>query len=383
MKALILAAGKGTRVMPLTRSCPKPMLRILDTPVLELLINGLQAHGIDQIMINTAHHASTIEDYFGDGSRFGVKIAYSFEGRLEDGELIGEPIGSAASIRAIQAHAGFFDDTFMVLCGDAVLDIDYTELVRYHKAKGSVATIALQEVPRDQVENYGVVVRNQTERVTSFQEKPKMSEALGNHVNTGIYVFEPEVLTHIPDSIPYDLGGQVFPALVANGMPVYGATLPMKWLDIGRLPDYHSVCMLAISGQVPGFVSNTDPISVDVRAGINVKINLDRVSISGPVIIAGGASIADGVVIVGPCYIGAGAVIEAGAIVEKSIVMKHARIGKNAHVSNMTTDGRYCLMQDGTVIDLAQADITWIMGDARQAKEKIKASEEQFQKHFN
>ncbi len=383
MKALILAAGKGTRVMPLTRSCPKPMLRILDTPVLELLINGLRAHGIDQIMINTGHHAAAIEDYFGDGHRFGVKIAYSFEGRLEDGELIGDPIGSAASIRNIHSHAGFFDDTFMVLCGDAVLDIDYTALWAYHKSKGGIATIALQEVPRDQVESYGVVVRDGTDRVTSFQEKPKVAEALGNHVNTGIYLFEPTVLEHIPDTIPYDLGGQVFPDLVKKGLPVYGATLPMTWLDIGRLPDYHRVCMMAISGEVPGLASNTQPIAEGVHAGINVRINLDRVSIQGPVIIAGGAWIGDDVTLIGPCYIGAGSVIESGASIERSVIMKHARIGKNAHVADMTTDGRYCLLQDGTVIDLVQTDIPWLMGDARVPENKVRESEQNFLKKIS
>ncbi len=382
MKALILAAGKGTRVMPLTRNCPKPMLRILETPVLELLINGLREHGVNQIMINTAHHAATIEDYFGDGNRFGVKIAYSFEGRLDDGELIGEPIGSAASIRAIQAHAGFFDDTFLVLCGDAVLDIDYGALFREHRAHGGIASIAVQNVARDQVESYGVVVCDETGRVTSFQEKPKVHEALGTQVNTGIYVFEPAVLEHIPETVPYDLGGQVFPDLVAKGLPVFGLALPMTWLDIGRLPDYHRVCMMAISGQVPGFVSNTDTVAPDVRVGINVRMNLAMVKITGPVIIAGGASVADGVTLVGPCFVGAGAVIEAGATVERSVVMHHARIGKNAHVADMTTDGRYCLLQDGTVIDLVKVNIPWLMGDARTSAEQVKDAERDFSTKF-
>ena len=378
MKALILAAGKGTRVMPLTRNCPKPMLRILDTPVLELLIDRLREHGITQIMINTSHHAASIEDYFGDGRRFGVEIAYAFEGSLVDGELIGSPIGSAAAIRAIHEHAGFFDDTFLVLCGDAVVDIDFSELVARHHRQRAIATIALQDVAPQDVVHYGVVVTDKEGLVTSFQEKPRAEEALGTLVNTGIYVFEPAVLRHIPDTVPYDLGSQVFPDLVARGLPVLGASLPMTWLDIGRLADYHRVCMMAVSGEVPGYRPPARSLQPGLHCGINVRLNPKRCEISGPVVIAGGAHIADGVTLVGPCFIGAGAVVEQGARVERSIVMRHARIGPGAGVSDMTTDGRYCMLSDGTVLDLQQADLPWLIGDARMPPAQLAEAEQRF-----
>lgn len=378
MKALILAAGKGTRVMPLTRHCPKPMLRILDTPVLELLINQLRTHGITQIMINTSHHAAVIQDYFGDGRRFGVELAYSFEGHLIDGELIGDPVGSAAAIRNIHEHAGFFDDTFLVLCGDAVVDIDFSKLVEQHHRARAIATIALQAVAPEDVVHYGVVVTDTEGLVTSFQEKPSQEEALGCQVNTGIYVFEPRVLNYIPGTVPYDLGSQVFPDLVARGLPVLGASLPMTWLDIGRLSDYHSVCMMALRGEVPGYTLPGREIMAGVHCGINVRLNPKRCEISGPVVIAGGAYIADGATLVGPCYIGAGARIEQGARVEASVVMPHARIGINAQVHEMVTDGRYCMLADGTVLDLAKADIPWVIGDTRMTRESLMAAEQRY-----
>lgn len=378
MKALILAAGKGTRVMPLTRSCPKPMLRILDTPVLELLIDRLREHGVTQIMINTSHHAAAIQDYFGDGRRFGVELAYSFEGHLVDGELIGDPIGSAAAIRSIHEHASFFDDTFLVLCGDAVVDIDFAQLVAKHHDSRAIATIALQNVAPADVVHYGVVVTDGDGQVTSFQEKPSQAEARGTQVNTGIYVFETSVLNHIPDIVPYDLGSQVFPDLVARGLPVLGACMPMTWLDIGRLSDFHRVCMLALCGEVPGYILPGNEIAPGLRCGINVRINPKRCNISGAVVISGGAYIADGATLVGPCFIGPGARVEPGARIESSVVMAHALIGADAHVLDMVTDGRYCMLADGTVLDLARTDIPWVVGDTRMPRESLLAAEQRY-----
>jgi len=378
MKALILAAGKGTRVMPLTRGTAKPMLRILDTPVLELLIDRLRQHGITQIVINTSHHAETIEQYFGDGRRFGVEIAYSFEGYLSQGELVGEPLGSAGALRHIQRHAGFFDDTFLVLCGDAVVDIDFTALVAEHHRKRALATIALAEVPRSEVCHYGVAVLDESGMVTGFQEKPSVEDAASTQVNTGIYVFEPQILNHIPDTYPADIGSQVFPALAAQGLPLFGARLSMTWLDIGRLPDFYRVSQLALLGKVPGYQLPGREIAPGLRIGINVSVNPRRCRLEGPIIIAGGARIEDGAALVGPCFIGAGAVIEAGARVERSIILPHARIGRQANLRAVVTDGQYCMSEDGTVIDLQFADLPWVIGDARMPVSAIHEAEQRF-----
>jgi mannose-1-phosphate guanylyltransferase len=378
MKALILAAGKGTRVMPLTRDTAKPMLRILDTPVLELLIDRLRHHGITEIVINTSHHAHTIEQYFGDGRRFGVEIAYSFEGYLTNGELVGEPLGSAGALRHIQRHAGFFDDTFLVLCGDAVVDIDFAELVTEHHRNRALATIALAEVPRSQVCHYGVAVLDESGIITGFQEKPAVEEAASTLVNTGIYVFEPQILNHIPDSFPADIGSEVFPALAEQGLALYGARLPMTWLDIGRLPDFYRVSQLALLGQVPGYFPPGREIAPGLRTGINVSINPKRCRLEGPIVVAGGARVEDGATLIGPCFVGAGAVIEAGARVERSIILPHARIGRQADLRAVVTDGQYCMSEDGTVIDLQIADLPWVIGDARMPATAIHEAEQRF-----
>ncbi len=378
MKALILAAGKGTRVMPLTRGTAKPMLRILDTPVLELLIDRLRHHGVTEIVINTSHHAQTIEYYFGDGRRFGVEIAYSFEGSVTMGELVGEPLGSAGALRHIQRHAGFFDDTFLVLRGDAVLEIDFDALVAEHHRNRALATIALAEVPRSEVFRSRVAVLDEFGMVTGFQEKPAIEDTSSILVNTGIYVFEPRILNHIPDTFPADIDNQVLPALVDKGLALFGARLPMTWLEIGRLTDFYRISQLALQGQVPGYRLPGREIAPGLRTGINVSIDPRRCRLEGPIVVAGGARVEDGATLIGPCFVGAGAMIEAGGHIERSIILPHARIGGQADLRAVVTDGHYCISEDGTVIDLRVADLPWVIGDARMPVSAIHEAEQRF-----
>jgi len=189
MKALILAAGRGTRVRPLTDTLPKPMIPIINKPVMEFLVEHLRRFGVRQIMVNTSYMAPQIENHFGDGRRFGVQMAYSFEGREQDGKLLDEPIGSAGAIKKIHDHSGFFDETFLVLCGDAIIDLDLDELLQFHRQKKALATLALREVPLEEVSHYGVVVRDNEGKVTEFQEKPAQAQARSRMINTGIYIF--------------------------------------------------------------------------------------------------------------------------------------------------------------------------------------------------
>ena len=178
MKAMILAAGKGTRVQPITHIIPKPMIPILQKPVMEFLLELLKEHGFREIMVNVSHLAEEIENYFRDGQRFDVEIAYSFEGRIEDGEMIGDALGSAGGLKKIQDFQNFFDETFIVLCGDALVDLDLTEAVKKHKEKGAVASLITKKVSREQVSSYGVVVSDKNGRIKAFQEKPSIDTFL-------------------------------------------------------------------------------------------------------------------------------------------------------------------------------------------------------------
>ncbi len=378
MKAIILAAGRGTRVRPITHSVPKPMVPILNRPVMALLVELLERHGLREIMVNTSYLPVAIESYFRDGSRFGVEMAYSFEGYLEEGRLVDEPVGSAGAIRKIQEHSGFFDETFVVICGDVVMDLDLTRLIRFHREKGALATIALTEVPQDQVSSYGVVVRDGEEKILEFQEKPSVEEARSRTVNTGIYVFEPEVIEHIPSGEIYDIGGQLFPALVEAGAALYGAKIPFQWLDIGKISDYYTVMQMALRGEVNGLSMPGRQIAPGVWAGLNVRADLSRCEIVPPVFVGGSATLEPGCTVVGPTAIGAGCVVESGAHVEKSIIFDHTRIDSCAEVKQMIVCGGYCVDASGTAIDLAQCDMDWAIADARSHKKGLTEDQKGF-----
>ena len=168
-KGMILAAGQGTRVRPLTRDLPKPMVPILGKPVMEYLIEHLARHGITEIMINVAYHHQKIEEYFGDGHRWGVQIGYSYEGVREHGDILPRPIGSAGGMRRIQDFSGFFDETTLVLCGDALIDLDITAALAEHTAKKAIASVVAMDVPLNEVHSYGIVVADADGKILSFQ----------------------------------------------------------------------------------------------------------------------------------------------------------------------------------------------------------------------
>ena len=366
MKAMILAAGKGTRVRPITYTIPKPMIPILQKPVMEFLLELLKQHGFNQVVANVSHLANEIEGYFRDGQRFGVELAYSFEGRITNGELVGDALGSAGGMRKIQDFSPFFDDTFVVLCGDALIDLDLTEAVRQHKEKGSIATIVMKSVPIKQVPSYGVVVTDDTGKIKSFQEKPKVEEALSTNINTGIYIFEPEIFNYIPSGQEFDIGGDLFPKLVEANEAFYGITMEFEWVDIGKVPDYWQAIQDVLTGQVKGVGIPGQEVKPGVFTGLNVKANWDKINIEGPVYIGGMAEIEDGATIVGPSMIGPNCCICSGALVDKSVIFEYSRIGPGVRLMDKLVFGRFCVDKTGASIDMQEAALDWLITDTRQ-----------------
>jgi mannose-1-phosphate guanylyltransferase len=366
MKAMILAAGKGTRVRPITYTMPKPMMPILQKPVMEFLVELLRQHGFNQIMVNVSHLAEEIENYFRDGQHFGVEIAYSFEGSIVDGQLVGEAIGSAGGMRRIQDFSPFFDDTFVVLCGDALIDLDLTAALKWHREKGAIATVVMKTVDPSEVSSYGVVVTDEEGRIKAFQEKPSVEEALSNTINTGIYIFEPEVLDYIPSKEVYDIGGDLFPKLVEMGAPFYGIPMDFQWVDIGRVPDYWHAIRSVLSGEVKNVSVPGREVAPGVYAGLNVSVNWDKVDIQGPVYIGGMTKIEDGARIIGPSMIGPNCWICGGATVENSVIFEYSRLGPNVRLVDKLVYGRYCVDKTGAAIDVRAAALDWLITDVRQ-----------------
>lgn len=365
MKGMILAAGQGTRVRPLTRYLPKPMIPILGRPVMEYLIEHLARHGVHEIMVNVAHNHNKIEQYFGDGHRWGVQIGYSFEGRRDQGEVVAAPLGSAGGMRRIQDFGGFFDDVTLVICGDALVDLDLTAALAEHRAKGALASVVALDVPRSEVANYGIVVADDDGRIRSFQEKPQPDQALSTLASTGIYLFNPEVIDLIPPGRVFDIGAQLFPLLVAQGMPFYVQRRHFNWIDIGRVSDYWAILQRVLRGEVEQMSMPGRQVRPGVWVGLNTHVDWDRVSIEGPVYIGSGARIDAGASIMGPSWIGHGCHVRAGANVVRSVLFEYTRVAPSMAVVDMIVSPEYCVTRSGETFYRGDENVGLRWGDAR------------------
>lgn len=346
-KAVILAAGRGTRLQPLTGDMPKPLIPLLGKPVMAYIVEHLVRQGIRDIMVNVSHMADQIERYFGDGERFGARIGYSYEGRLEGGRLVPEPLGSAGALRKIQDHGGFIDETTAVLCGDALVDVDLQAVATVHGRRRALATVVTKEVPLADVPNYGVVVSRPDGHVVSFQEKPAAAAALSRHASTGIYLVEPQILDLIPPGRVMDIGSELFPALVQRQLPFYQHTQDFHWLDIGRVGDYWRIVQDLMQGGMPGVAIPGHEVSRGVFVGLNAQVHWESLRVQGPVYIGSGATVAPGVTLVGPTWIGCGARVDEGATVTRSILFDYAHIGANAIARERIVSGAYCVSREG------------------------------------
>lgn len=370
MKAMILAAGKGTRVRPLTYDLPKPMIPILGKPVMAYLVEHLAKYGVRDIMVNVSYLHEKIEDYFGEGDQFGVQIGYSFEGYINDqGEEIPQPIGSAGGMKKIQEFGGFFDETTIVLCGDALIDLDLKSALFEHKRKGASASVITKAVAWDQVSNYGVVVSDNDGKVLSFQEKPIQSEARSNLASTGIYIFEPEVLDLIPVDAVFDIGADLFPLMVAQGLPLYAQKRSYNWIDIGSVTDYWSVLQSVLMGEVAQLDVPGLQIDEGLWVGLNTRIDWEGTIIEGPVYIGSGCHIEAGCHIVGPTWIGHSSRICAGAEVIRSVLFEYTRISPNVCLDEKVVFNEYSIDRAGEMTHISESgNSEW--GNSRDRRHK-------------
>jgi mannose-1-phosphate guanylyltransferase len=368
MKAMILAGGKGTRVRPITDSVPKPMIPIVGRPLMEFLIDLLKQHGFDQIIVSTAYLSDAIESYFREGTRFGVQIGYSFEGHHEDGRPVPEGLGSAGGLKKIQDFSGFFDETFAVLCGDAIIDLDLTAALKFHRDRQALATIVLKEMPREQVGKYGVVKTDADGRILQFQEKPAPEDAISTTINTGIYIFEPAIFDLIPSATVFDIGGQLFPLLAARRLPFYGVALPFSWIDIGSTPDYWQATQMILRGEFAIDMPGRE-LAPGIWGGINLAVNLAESDIRPPVYIGSSTVIEPGATVIGPTMIGRNCVIHAGARINASVVNDYTRVSGFADVDEKIVSGRFCVNRAGHNVELASSGYGFVVDDARERRQ--------------
>jgi NDP-sugar pyrophosphorylase family protein len=235
MKGMILAAGEGKRLRPLTHYLPKPMLPLAGRPLLEHIITYLRGLGIRELAINLHHMPASVMDYFGDGGRWGVRLRYSVEQQL---------LGSAGGVKRLQ---NFFDSTFLVYYGDVYTRADLSPMLELHRRSGALATMGLYRVPDPW--NRGVVQLNRARTIVRFVEKPAPDQVFSDLANAGIYILEPEVLDRVPMGRVWDFGQDVFPALLAEGVPVAGHIIDDLVIDIG-LPEKYRQANLFASNRI-------------------------------------------------------------------------------------------------------------------------------------
>lgn len=318
MKAVILAGGKGTRVRPLTYMVPKPMVPIVERPIMSFLLDLLKQHGFDEVIVTVGYMATMIEDHYKNGADYGMQIAYSLEGKMVEGEIVPIGLGSAGGLKKVQDFSEFFDEPFLVICGDALIDLDFTSAMEFHKANNATATVICKEVPKEEVYKYGVVVTDEDNRVLSFQEKPSVEEAKSNIINTGIYIFNPEVFDYIPEDVEFDIGGELLPLLVEKGEPFYATAPSFQWVDVGSTKDFYTANMMLVNQEINGVHPYGKEVKPGVWAGINCDINFDEVDIQAPVYLGSSVRLEKGVKIIGPAMIGSGCILKENVTIDKS-----------------------------------------------------------------
>ena len=298
MKALLLAGGLGTRLRPLTDDLPKPMVPIMGRPLLGRIILNLKKSGVDGIVISTYYKSQYIEDYFKQKEDLGVKIHFITEE---------SPLGTGGAIKNAEK---FFDDTFLILNSDIVSDIDYADLIKYHKRRRAQVTIASIEV-RD-TSQYGVIEFDEKGFITAFKEKPKPGESNSKYINAGVYVFEPEVLKEIPENTVISVERETYPKLLEKGYRMAIYKFNGYWIDIGTIDKYKKVHEDILKGK-SRFVSTTS--SRGIILGDNVKIHPTAR-------------------VIGPAYIGNNTEIDAYATVGPyTVIGNNCRIGQESKVS--------------------------------------------------
>jgi mannose-1-phosphate guanylyltransferase/phosphomannomutase len=240
MRAMVLAAGIGERMRPLTDHVPKPLLPIANRPAMGYVLEHLGRHGFTEVIANLHYRPEEIVDHFGSGGEYGVSLTYSYEEEL---------LGPAGGVRHCKDFLG--GETFLVTGADDLTSMDLTALLAAHRDVGAMASIALVEV--EETSEYGIVVTDNAGRIDRFVEKPK-GEAPSRTANTQIYLFEPDVFEFIPPDRFYDFGFHAFPAMVEAGVPFYGFSLDGYWRDIGTIQDYLAAQRDVLEGRLPASI---------------------------------------------------------------------------------------------------------------------------------
>lgn len=324
MQAVVMAGGFGTRLRPLTANIPKPMTPLLNKPIIEHIIELLKKHDIKDLILILYHQAEIIRDYFKDGKKFGVKIQYV------------KPDADYGTAGAVYCGYELIKDRFIIISGDVVTDFDLTQAIRFHEKSKSVSTLVLTRAKNPL--QFGIVLTDKEGKITRFFEKPSWSEVFSDTINTGIYVLEKDTLGLVPaargNKSDCDFSKDLFPYLLKNKLPLYGATLSGYWRDVGSLDDYIKTNLEALKGKI--------------------NLPLARNQVKKGSIIAAGTKIARNAKIINSvigknCYIAPGAVIKDSILWDAAVVEESSRIN-HAVLCNNVKVKRACRINENVFI---------------------------------
>ncbi|MGQ0803451.1 MAG: sugar phosphate nucleotidyltransferase [Actinomycetota bacterium] len=339
MKAVIMAGGEGTRLRPLTSNQPKPMMPLVNRPMMEHIVRLLAQHGFDDIVVTVAFLANQIRNYFGDGSDFDVRLRYATDET---------PLGTAGSVRNASEE---LDDTFLVISGDVLTDIDLGAFVKAHRAAGAFASIALKRVENPL--EFGIVITRPDGSVERFLEKPTWGQVFSDTANTGIYVLEPSVFDFIPEGEVVDFAADVFPKVLAKGLPLLGQVVDGYWEDVGTLDAYlrahQDVLDQRVSVEIDGF-----RMGEGVWLGENADVDPDA-RIEGPVVIGDNCRIEAGAHLKAYTVLGTDVVVKPDAFLERAVCHDHVYAGTSTSlrgcVIGRRTDLRdHARVEEGVVV---------------------------------
>ncbi|HSV74456.1 MAG TPA: mannose-1-phosphate guanyltransferase [Chthonomonadales bacterium] len=333
MKAVVMAGGEGTRLRPLTAHRPKPLAPVLNKPIMEHIIVLLKQHGITEIVVTLHYLADEIEGYFGDGSDWGVKLHYSVEDT---------PLGTAGSVK--KAEHLLRDDTFVIVSGDALTDLDLTRAIDFHCTRDSLATIVLSHVPNPL--EFGVVITDEEGRIRRFLEKPSWGEVFSDTVNTGMYILEPAVFDYMVAGGNYDWSQDIFPRLLMDDRPLYGYVMPDYWCDVGNLNQYREAQYTVLDGRTNIAIGGQERNQVWVGDGCKIAPDAE---ISPPTVLGRGVRVKAGARIGPYSVIGDNCIIDEGAVVHRSVLWDNVYVGANCVLTSCTVCSKVAMQEDCTI----------------------------------
>ena len=341
MKAVIMAGGFGTRIQPLTSTLPKPMIPLMNRPIMLHIVELLKKHHITDLVMLLYHQPSVIRNFFRDGAEFGVKITYV------------TPIEDLGTAGAVKNAEKFLDERFLIISGDLLTDFNLKKIIDFHVDHKALATITLTPV-KDPLQ-FGVVITDQEKRITQFLEKPGWGEVISDTINTGIYVLEPEIFKYIPAGENFDFSQDLFPILLKKNEPLFGYTAKGYWRDIGNTDSYREAHHDIFRGKVNIRIDEAkqDLVGKDLRIGADVKLD-DTVMVEGTVVIGDNSQVS-GLSMLKDSVIGRNCAIEKGVKLSRCVIWDNVYVKKGAKITdcvlcNNVRVGAGVVMEEGGIV---------------------------------